>query len=142
MKKLLILAVTSAFLGLLALGGAQADLLSLRGALKGDANSEMFDKKRVVTKEGGFKRTWKLQPPSIPHKISKERINLEENTCMRCHSAENFKKEKAVKVGDSHFKDAMGKVQKDLNGRRYFCTLCHMTQVDANPLVENVFAGQ
>ncbi|MCP4935808.1 MAG: nitrate reductase cytochrome c-type subunit; periplasmic nitrate reductase electron transfer subunit [bacterium] len=143
MRKILIATVAGLFIGLFGLAPAIADSApSLRGTLALNDGAKKFDKKRVVTKEGGFKRSWKLQPPSIPHKISKERINLDENSCMRCHSAENFKKEKAKKIGDSHFVDAMGKKSDKVNGRRYFCTLCHTTQVDASPLVENTFAGQ
>ena len=143
MKKILLATVAGLFVGLFALAPAfAASAPSLRGENALESPAEMFVKKRVVTKDGGFKRSWKLQPPSIPHKISKERINLNENSCMRCHSPENFKKEKARKVGDSHFIDAAGKKSDQLNGRRYFCTQCHTTQVDAPPLVENTFAGQ
>jgi cytochrome c-type protein NapB len=122
-------------------GSAQA-VSSLRGENPLDAEAKMVEKKRVVTQEGGFKRSWKLQPPSIPHKISKERISLEENGCMRCHSPENYKKEKAKKIGDSHYVWDDGKKKDKLNPRRYFCIQCHSTQVDAKPLVENTFAGQ
>ncbi len=143
MKKILIVTAVALFAGLAGLAPVSADTApSLRGDNALDAGAKNIEKKRVVTKEGGFKRSWKLQPPSIPHKISKERINLDGNSCMRCHSAENFKKEKAKKVGDSHFIDAAGKKSDKLNGRRYFCTLCHATQVDAPPLVENTFVGQ
>lgn len=123
-------------------GAVQAQVVSLRGDAALSGSEADIDSKRVLTQEGGFKRTWKLQPPSISHTIDKERINLQENTCMRCHSPAAFEKEKAKKIGDSHFVDADGKVQKEVNGRRYFCTQCHTTQVDAKPLVENTFAGQ
>lgn len=142
MRKTFIAMVTGLSLIVAATSVVAAGVASLRGDQTGDQNSEMFDKKRVVTKEGGFKRSWKLQPPSIPHKISKERINLDENSCMRCHSEEAYKKEKAPKIGDSHFLDAAGKKLEQVSGRRYFCVQCHTTQVDATPLVENVFAGQ
>lgn len=142
MRKTVIAMATGICVAIAATSVIAAGVNSLRGDLSGDKNSQMFDKKRVVTKEGGFKRSWKLQPPSIPHKISKERINLQENTCMRCHSEEAYKKEKAPKVGDTHFLDEAGKKMEKLSGRRYFCVQCHTTQVDAAPLVENVFAGQ
>jgi len=119
-----------------AVGG---EVASLRGANDLAKNAEMFEKTRILSQEGGFKRSWKLQPPSIPHKISKERINLEENSCMRCHSSEKFKEEKAVKIGDSHFIAADGSKSDKLNGRRYFCTQCHTPQKDVKPLVENTF---
>lgn len=142
MRKTFIAMVTGLCVAVAATSVVAANVASLRGDKSGDMASEMFDKKRVVTKEGGFARSWKLQPPSIPHKISKERINLQENTCMRCHSEEAYKKEKAPKVGDTHFLDMDGKKLEKLSARRYFCVQCHTTQVDAKPLVENVFAGQ
>jgi cytochrome c-type protein NapB len=147
MRKILIATVAGLFIGLfgghfvLAPTAAEA-ASSLRGSNGLNAEAKMFEKKRVVTKDGGFKRSWKLQPPSIPHKISKERINLDENTCLRCHAPENYKKEKAKKIGDSHYVDAAGKATDKLNKHRYFCVQCHTTQVDAPPLVENTFAGQ
>jgi nitrate reductase (cytochrome), electron transfer subunit len=143
MRKILIATIAGLFIGLFGLAPAFADSApSLRGTQALNDGAKMFDKKRVVTKEGGFKRSWKLQPPSIPHKISKERINLDENSCLRCHSPENFKKEKAKEIGASHYVDDAGKPAGKLNGHRYFCTQCHTTQVDAAPLVENTFAGQ
>jgi len=146
MRKFLIATMAGLFAclmgGLFAAAPALAETKSLRGDQKLDAKAKMFDKKRVLTKDGGFKRNWKLQPPSIPHKISKERINLQENTCLRCHAPENYKKEKAKKIGDSHFVDDAGKPANKLNSHRYWCIQCHTTQVDASPLVENVFHGQ
>jgi cytochrome c-type protein NapB len=115
------------------------DPVSLRGANELAKDAEMFKKVRVQSQDGGFKRSWKLQPPSIPHTIGKERINLEENTCLRCHSPEKFKEEKAVKIGDSHFIASDGSKSEKVDGRRYFCTQCHTTQFNTKPLVENVF---
>ena len=143
MKNIWIATVAGLFLGIIGLTPVFAgSATSLRGELALNKGAEMFDKKRVVTKDGGFKRGWKLQPPSIPHKISKVTIDLNENGCLRCHGPANFEKEKAKKIADSHFVDAAGKKTTELNGRRYFCTQCHTTQVDATPLVENTFAGQ
>ncbi len=121
---------------------AHAEVRSLRGDRPIDAGAQMFDKKRPKTLEGGFKRAWKTAPPAIPHSIDKDRITLEDNSCMRCHSAENFKKEKAPKVGDSHFLAADGTKLKDISARRYFCNQCHVPQMDAKPLVENTFSAK
>ncbi len=138
--KYLSLTVATALLVMAGAANAIGDeVVSLRGANALADGAGMFEKHRVISQEGGFKRSWKLQPPSIPHKVSKERISLEENTCMRCHSPENFKEEKAVKIGDSHFIAADGAKSDKVDGRRYFCTLCHATQIDAKPLVENIF---
>ena len=115
------------------------EVSSLRGANELANGAEMFNKAKVMSQKGGFKRAWKLQPPSIPHTIEKERINLDENTCLRCHAPDKFKQEKAVKIGDSHFIAADGTKSDKVNGRRYFCTQCHAPQTDSQPLVKNLF---
>ena len=140
--KYLSLTIAAALLAMAGASNAIGDeVVSLRGAKALADSAGMFEKHRVISQDGGFKRSWKLQPPSIPHKVSKERISLEENTCMRCHSPENFKEEKAVKIGDSHFIGADGTKSDKIDTRRYFCTLCHTTQMDAKPLVENIFGS-
>ncbi len=138
--KYLGLTIAVAMIATLTTSTAYSDnVASLRGANNLANSAEMFKKARVMSQQGGFKRAWKLQPPSIPHTIGKDRINLDENTCMRCHSPEKFKEEKAVKIGDSHFVAADGSKSEKVNGRRYFCTQCHTPQNNIDPLVENTF---
>ena len=114
---------------------------SLRGdhALTDDANKA--GKHKVNTKEGGYERNFKLQPPMIPHTIDKYKISIKNNGCMKCHSEKAYKKEKAPKVGDSHYVDRDGKTLKKVSSRRYFCNQCHAPQVKSDPLVENVYQG-
>ena len=119
-----------------------AEVLSLRGAKTLDAGSDAFDRKKTLTASGGFERSWKEQPPTIPHNIDNDRVTLKENTCLNCHSEETYKKEKAPRIGDSHFVDATGKMLKTMNMRRHFCSQCHVPQADAKPLVDNTFAGR
>jgi len=114
---------------------------SLRGdhALDADANKVM--KHKVDTVEGGIKRNFELQPPMIPHTIDKYRISLKGNGCLKCHSEKAYKKEKATKVGDSHYIDRDGNTLKKVSSRRYFCNQCHAPQTKDAPLVENVYEG-
>ena len=135
--KTLITATAFALAGVTAAGSDE--VYSLRGANDLASDAKMFDKLRVVSKQGGFERSWKTQPPSIPHTIGRDRINLGENTCMNCHSVERFKEEKAVKIGDSHFLDAEGVKSAEVNARRYFCTQCHTPLNNTDPLIENTF---
>ena len=51
------------------------------------------------------------------------------------------KKEKAPKVGDSHYITRDGKTQDTISMRRYFCSQCHVPQVKSEPLVENTHEG-
>ena len=87
-------------------------------------------------------RNWPEQPPVIPHSIENfSDINLEENACMDCHSAANFKKKNAPKIGDSHFVNRDGQKLDEASAARHNCVQCHVPQVDAPPLVESTFQG-
>lgn len=116
-------------------------LESLRGDRALDANANKADKHKVNSEEGGYERSFELQPPLIPHKVDKYRITLKNNGCMKCHSEKAYKKEKTKRVGDSHYIDRNGNTLKTLSTRRYFCTQCHVPQVKSDPLVENTYEG-
>jgi cytochrome c-type protein NapB len=126
---------------LMFVGTTMAGVTSLRGNQDIEDMAKKPAKKKQKVVEGGFERSYKIQPPTIPHKIDKEKINLKVNTCMKCHSEKTYKKKKAPKVGDSHYITRDGKVLKTVSSRRYFCNQCHAPQVDASPLVENTFQG-
>lgn len=118
-----------------------ADIVSLRGDQDLAGDSTAIERKGELIASGGIERSWKLQPPVIPHKTNNDRFSLKENTCLNCHSTDTYKKEKAPKIGDSHFVDATGAVLTEMNMRRYFCSQCQVPQTDATPLVENLFEG-
>jgi len=120
---------------------AAEKVASLRGTHDLKAESLKPIRAKVVSQEGGFERSYKQQPPMIPHKIDKYRITLKNNGCMKCHDEKHYKKEKAPLVGKSHFISRDGKKLDHISSRRYFCNQCHAPQVDAKPLVENEFAG-
>lgn len=124
-------------------GAAASGTTSLRGGQPIDDNAKAPAKAKMVVKQGGIARSYKIQPPSIPHKIEKEQINLKVNTCFKCHSAATYKKEKAPQAGKdgSHYLDRNGKKTAKVAARRYFCDQCHTLQVDKAPLVENTFQG-
>ena len=142
MKKTILTAVTA--LGII-LGAAPTmaaeSISSLRGDHDLDAEAIEATKKKQVSQKGGFERSYKQQPPMIPHSTEKDVINLKSNTCLKCHSKATAKKEKAPVIGESHFVSRDGEVQEKMSSRRYFCTQCHAPQVDASPLVRNDFAG-
>jgi len=79
------------------------------------------------------------QPPLIPHKIDNYKITLKYNKCLTCHSWKNYKRYGATKISQTHFEDRDANVLANISARRYFCTQCHVPQVDAQPLVENEF---
>ena len=142
MKKTILTAVTA--LGIV-LGTAPTmaaeSIASLRGDHDLNAGAIEATKKKPVSQKGGFERSYKQQPPMVPHSVEKDVINLKTNSCLKCHSKATAEKEKAPVAGESHFLDRDGKVEEKISSRRYFCNQCHAPQVDASPLVKNDFAG-
>jgi cytochrome c-type protein NapB len=129
------------FMVTLAFTGTAMSVEFLRGNQElQDAAKKSDDRKQTVVK-GSIDRSYKIQPPMIPHKIDKEEINLKTNTCMKCHSEKTYKEKKAPKAGDSHYVTRDGKVLETISSRRYFCNQCHALQLDAPPMVENQFEG-
>jgi nitrate reductase (cytochrome), electron transfer subunit len=139
MKKFLLIAISATLLSVGVGFSAAAQVATLRGDNPLDAEAKPFDREKQQTVDGKFDRSWKQQPPTIPHKIDKDQITLQVNTCLRCHSAANYKKEKATKVGDSHFITANRRKQDTIDMRRYFCAQCHAPQKTVKPLIENTF---
>ncbi|MCG2575453.1 nitrate reductase cytochrome c-type subunit [Dechloromonas sp. XY25] len=117
----------------------------MRGADVAAVDQAPEAKKYLGGKPGGQEkvaRTFKEQPPVIPHAVENfDEITLEENQCLTCHSAANYQKKKAPKIGDSHFRDREGKVLPEASALRHNCVQCHVPQVDAPPLVDNDFKG-
>lgn len=86
--------------------------------------------------ESTIARTFEHQPPLIPHTIGEYHISTKENDCLSCHGVEDSG---APKPHKSHYFDRDGKATEEVSSRWYFCTQCHVGQVDAKPLVENTF---
>lgn len=139
MKKFILIVFAASLMGAGAGVIASAQVATLRGDNPLDAAAKQFDRRKQETIDGNFERSWKQQPPTIPHKIDKDEITLQVNTCLRCHDAANYKKEKAPKVGDSHFIAADGTKSDKLDMRRYSCDQCHAPQLKVEPLIENIF---
>ena len=88
-------------------------------------------------------RTFKEQPPVIPHKVDGfDDINATENSCLDCHSHTEFRGQKIPRAGKSHFiQPAVANAEPVLDMKRWQCNSCHVPQIEAQPLVENVFKG-
>jgi len=139
MKKTIVIILVA--LVTLMFSGAAISANSLRGGQAIEEDAKAPAKAKQMLREGGIARSYKIQPPTIPHKVEKETINLKVNTCMKCHSAATYEKEKAPKAGDTHYTTRDGKKTEKVAARRYFCNQCHAPQVDKSPLVENTFQG-
>ena len=112
---------------------------SLRGVADIDQDSAAPVAKKYAKDNEPIARDYVQQPPLIPHKIKNYRINLKSNKCMSCHSWSNYREANATKISQTHFESRDKNVLANVSARRYFCTQCHVPQVNAQPLVENVF---
>lgn len=86
-----------------------------------------------------FKRAYPMQPPPIPHKITAYQIDLNANKCMSCHARTRTEDSQAPMISVTHFMDREGNFLADVSARRYFCTQCHVPQVERDALIENTF---
>ncbi len=84
-------------------------------------------------------RTFIHQPPVIPHSIKGFFITTANNYCLICHDAEGIG---SPKPHPTHYTDRDGKKGGSISQRWYFCTQCHVGQVDAKPLVETTFQAE
>lgn len=116
----------------------RAEVQSLRGSSIGD-DSVVSHVRRYVDDDQIMARDFVQQPPLIPHSIEGYRINLRTNKCLSCHSWANYRKKEAIKISITHFQDRDGAELSDVAAERYFCTQCHVPQVDRPSLVENRF---
>jgi cytochrome c-type protein NapB len=131
---LLLLAAAS-----LALPATSAEVASLRGITSLSEDSPAPEQK-IYNKDGEpISRDYVQQPPLIPHKIDNYQVNLKSNKCLSCHSWKNYREAGATKISQTHFEDRESNVLANVSARRYFCTQCHVPQVNAKPLVDNTF---
>ncbi len=118
---------------------AIAEVTSLRGVKDIEEPSSAPENKRYNKDGEPIPRDYVQQPPLIPHKITNYRINKKSNKCMSCHSWSKYREAGATKISQTHFESRDKQVLANVSARRYFCTQCHVPQVDAKPLVENEF---
>lgn len=122
-------------------GTLAGDVQSLRGDDLTKLSAEPA-RSKLMTVQGGIDRSYKEQPPMVPHEVEKYEVNLKVNGCLKCHSPATYEKEKSPMVGESHFLDRDGKKLANISSRRYFCNQCHAPQLDGEPLVQNNFQGR
>lgn len=84
-------------------------------------------------------RDYPQQPPTIPHDISKYQLDKNFNKCMDCHSRKFADEAQAPAVSVTHYMNRDGDFLGEMSPRRYFCTQCHVHQLESKPLVENEF---
>ena len=131
--------VTMTMLTTIPIAVAEDGIRTLRGIKALDSQSADPKVKTWQADQEPIDRDYVHQPPLVPHTTQGYKINLKFNKCLTCHSWANYKKAGATKISQTHFSDRDGNDLANISARRYFCTQCHVPQVDAKPLVENTF---
>jgi len=148
MKQILtVLLVVGALLSASVQSGETADIdnvnnggiASLRGITELDATRRADAAKRVARDRNPIDRDYVYQPPLVPHQTRHYEVSLNANKCLSCHSWKYAGEMGATKISVTHFRTREGQVLSDVSPRRYFCLQCHVTQVDASPLIKNNF---
>jgi nitrate reductase (cytochrome), electron transfer subunit len=115
------------------------EIATLRSSATIDIQKKTGEIPKIVNSDIKQARSYPMQPPLIPHKIRNYEVNLNSNKCMSCHSRQRTEESQAPMVSVTHFMDRDGNFLAEVSPRRYFCNQCHVTQSDAEPLVENTF---
>ena len=88
-------------------------------------------------------RAYPGAPPEIPHGIADfVPITADTNACVTCHGVAEKEEGGPTPIPASHYTDlrnAPGRRGENVAGARNTCTLCHLPQTGAKPLVGNRF---
>lgn len=84
-------------------------------------------------------RAYTMQPPVIPHQIDNYQVDANHNKCMTCHARDRVQETQAIMVSVTHYTDRDGNFRAEISPRRYFCTQCHVPQLDVKVPVKNTF---
>ncbi len=146
MKKIAVVIAVCLVGGLAVSCAMQPPTQSLRGDVAMQANN-VAPPETMPAKPAKklFPRTFEGQVPLIAHKVQvdaeKYTISITKNGCLGCHDKPNYKKEEAPVTSKTHYTAADGTEQETLVGKWYFCTQCHVVQMEVAPIVENTFVG-
>ena len=85
-----------------------ADVISLRGDEILSTSKEPI-KAKVMNVEGGIERSYKQQPPMVPHAVDTYAIDLKNNGCMKCHSETTYERRRRPRLATAIIWTGMGK---------------------------------
>ncbi len=137
MKKLISLIICAVSFS--AMAYAADSVATLRGEAALDSQNRTESIPKVENEDIKRKRSYPMQPPTIPHKIDNYQVDLNTNKCMSCHDRKHTEDSQAPAVSVTHYMDRDGNFLATVSPRRYFCDQCHVVQLEAKPLVENDF---
>ena len=115
------------------------EIATLRKGVPIDEESSSQAIPKVVDADIKSRRNYPMQPPLIPHDIRGYDVNLQVNKCMSCHSRKRTEESQAPMISVTHYMNREGNFLANVSPRRYFCDQCHVTQTEANSVVENDF---
>ncbi|MBV1910841.1 MAG: nitrate reductase cytochrome c-type subunit [Kangiellaceae bacterium] len=139
MKKQLVFILLAFSLFSLVSVAADNEVATLRDQTKIEDQKKPEIIPKVINKDIKRKRNYPMQPPVIPHTIRNYEVNINNNKCMTCHGRQRTEESQAPMVSVTHFMNRDGNFLAEISPRRYFCNQCHVTQLDAKPLIENEF---
>ena len=139
MKNLAAIAATTVLAFTSLAQAADPQVATLRGTapLNEEATPPIMEK--VENNDLKRQRDYPQQTPTIPHDISKYQLDKNFNKCMDCHSRKLADEAQAPAVSVTHYMNRDGDFLGEMSPRRYFCTQCHVHQLESKPLVENEF---
>ena len=94
---------------------------------------------REVNNDQRQARNWPEQPPVIPHTIQGYQITLNANKCLTCHGRQFTAQSQAPMISITHFMDRDLQTLAAVSPRRYFCTQCHVSQMEVEPVIDSRF---
>ena len=111
-------------------------------SLRGDVDLPTTNAAPMVPKQdtnGRFARSYRQQPPMIPHRIRGYEIDAKVNKCMTCHDWPANVDYGAPKISETHYMSRDGVALDHVARTRWFCNQCHVPQANAKALVGNDF---
>jgi len=111
----------------------------LRGPAALDAEAKPSFMPKTVNDDKRLMRNWAMQPPIIPHQIDNYQVDKDFNKCLSCHGRQRTLESDAPMVSATHFVGRDGVTRDQISMRRYFCTGCHVSQLDVTPPVRNTY---
>ncbi|OUS40810.1 periplasmic nitrate reductase electron transfer subunit [Oleispira antarctica] len=118
---------------------AEPQVATMRGTTPLNEEAIPNPMEKVENNDLKRQRDYPQQPPTIPHDISKYQLDKNFNKCMDCHSRKLADEAQAPAISVTHYMNREGDFLGEMSPRRYFCTQCHVHQLESKPMVENEF---
>lgn len=118
---------------------AENQIANLRGAASLTETNVAPRMALEVNNDVRLSRDYPMAPPIIPHKTEGYQVDLNANKCLACHNRQQVTASQAPMISVTHFMDRDGNFLADVSPNRYFCSQCHVSQLDVAPLIANEF---